>query len=139
MSDCIISAGAKSLKGYSQSTHAGKQVPTHRLIYCVVNKISIKSIKGLVVRHKCDNPGCINPDHLELGTHQDNMNDKVARNRQSHVGVRGQDRSKQLTDDDVLLIRTEYLLCEYKVLAARYGVTVQTICDIVKRRSWKHI
>jgi hypothetical protein len=134
--DCIISVYAPSKKGYRQIAYRGKQVPHHRLVYCLSNKIDIDSIAGLVVRHKCDNPGCINPEHLELGTHQDNSDDKWSRGRGKVGGAKGEQKSK-LTVQDVLDIRASR--DEYKVLAAKYGISVQTCCDIRARRSWKHI
>lgn|SRR5690606_278905 len=68
--------------------------------------------EGMVVRHKCDNPPCCNPEHLELGTDQDNVNDAVTRGR-----VARGDRLPHtvLTDDEVREIRSRYV--------ARYGPT----------------
>lgn len=61
---------------------------------------------GLVVRHKCDNRPCCNPDHLELGTHQDNSDDKVTRNRQARGRALPQSR---LSDEQVRSIRSRYV------------------------------
>ncbi len=57
----------------------------HRLVWCEKHGVSIDSIRGKVVRHSCDNPRCINPDHLLLGTQTDNMNDKAQRRRCPHL------------------------------------------------------
>jgi len=60
--------------------------------------------EGHLIRHKCDNPLCINPEHLETGTHEDNMRDKVERNR--CASLKGSDNpSAKLTEDKVLEIR----------------------------------
>ncbi len=53
----------------------------HRVAYCEANGVTLEAIKGIIVRHTCDNPGCVNPDHLILGSHQDNSNDMVQRGR----------------------------------------------------------
>jgi len=93
---------------------------------------------GQVVRHKCDNPKCINIDHLEIGTHQDNVNDKMQRDR--HYAVKGIEHGQhKLTDAQVLGIRAKHNIVKKRILAEQYGVTVRTIQDIQYRKSWKHI
>lgn len=63
-----------------------------------------------VVRHKCDNPRCINPLHLEGGTHLDNNNDKVARGRAKTLRATGEFSARhKLTDADVEQIRALYV------------------------------
>lgn len=75
--------------GYGYLQHEGKQVLAHRLAYCQANDLPLEDIAGQVVRHKCDNPKCVNPDHLEIGSQADNMTDKVQRGRAlrgEHIG-----------------------------------------------------
>lgn len=134
MSDCLEWAGVKTDQGYGQRRLNGKMVYVHRLSYCDSNGLSLDDIKGQVVRHKCDNRSCINPDHLELGTKQDNSSDMVSRGRQQH----GQDHyHAKLTDDDVRWIRTGGESAQ--VLADRYGVTREAIYSVRNRVTWKHI
>ena len=69
---CWIWTGSKSVSGYGRLRVGNKQYITSQISY-VVFKEDLKV--GEVVRHKCDTRLCINPEHLEAGTHQDNMND----------------------------------------------------------------
>jgi len=83
---CIEWVGSKNTRGYGILNGIG----THRLSYMLFNgKINSK----LFVLHKCDNPSCCNPKHLYLGTHQDNMNDIVNRNRHNKI-----ERKKTIKD-----------------------------------------
>jgi hypothetical protein len=82
---------------------------------------------GLHVLHHCDNPPCVNPSHLFLGTHQDNMRDMVEKRRMV----------MKLMEADVLAIRASTQ--PNAVLARQYGVSTSTICDIQKRRTWRHL
>lgn len=102
--------------------------------------------KGMVVRHKCDNPLCINPEHLELGTHQDNTNDKIKRGRLKHGHCYGEDCNlAKLTKEQVLEIREKHIKGKRSgegsttQLAKEYNVSKTTIKDISSRRIWKHI
>ena len=75
---CWESCRFKTSKGYTYVRYNGVRQGTHRLAYETwVGPIP----EGHVVRHKCDNHPCINPDHLETGTHADNARDKVERGR----------------------------------------------------------
>ncbi len=67
----------------------GKQRNTllHRRVYCEAAGVNIDSIKGLVVMHLCDNPRCIEPSHLKLGTQKDNMTDCMKKGRRRNKRV----------------------------------------------------
>lgn len=93
--------------------------------------------KNLCVLHKCDNQRCVNPRHLFLGTHQDNIADKVSKNRQ-HKGERSS--LSKLTADDVRAIRN---MAANGFIAQRiaehFGIARSTAQRIIKREDWKHI
>ena len=93
---------------------------------------------GLFVLHKCDNPICVNPTHLFLGSQSDNMADmhKKGRARQGRLLGEKHGMSK-LTADAVLEIRTSKL--SGVELARKYGISPTTVCDVRKRRIWDHI
>ena len=91
---------------------------------------------GMVVCHKCDNPRCVNPEHLFVGTWKDNYDDMVRKGRQktakgSHVA------SSKLTEATVRRIRKSKK--DPQTLADRYGVHVSTIRHILSGASWKHV
>ena len=92
---------------------------------------------GLIVRHKCDNRLCGNPRHLELGTHQDNMDDKVERNRQARMPGERNPQHK-LTACEVLEIRREQRngTSSRRDLAERFNVSLASIDLIVTRKRW---
>lgn len=88
------------------------------------------------VLHRCDNPWCVNPSHLFLGTNADNMADKVAKGRA--LGPRGiASHSAVLTEEQVKAVAIDPR--PYAAIAADYEVTPQTVGDIKNRRSWRHI
>lgn len=72
-------SASKSIYGYGWIRHGSKTMLAHRAAYEVANG---QIPDGMVVRHACDNPECTNPAHLLLGTHADNVADKMARGRQ---------------------------------------------------------
>lgn len=120
--------------GYGTTSYQGKTVRWHRLIYCQHNNCTLDSIKGKLVRHTCDNPRCINPEHLRLGTQQDNMDDKVARRRQAR-GTTHYDT--HLSKDDVLFIRSSKGVISAKALAKRFGIAIRTVYYILDGTNWK--
>jgi hypothetical protein len=97
--------------------------------------------EGLFVLHQCDNPPCVNPDHLSLGTHLENMQQRVMRGRyrsQSH----GENHVKsRLTAEQVIRIRELFATGEFTQtkLGEMFNVTVGSISDIVRNRVWKHL
>lgn len=78
-SGCWLWDGAATYTGHGKILHqSGRLILAHRLSW-TMHRGEIPS--GLLVRHKCDNPRCVNPDHLCLGTHKDNSRDAVERGR----------------------------------------------------------
>ena len=137
MSECILWEGALDSHGYGVRRWRGKRgVKAHRISYATHHGLDVFTMGG-VLRHTCDTPHCINPEHLILGTQYENMQDMVAKGRQ----LRGADANGAiLTQEVVDIIRATYVFrCPAnggRALARRFGVTPQTICDILKGRSW---
>jgi hypothetical protein len=95
---------------------------------------------GMYVLHHCDNGLCIRPDHLFLGTAQDNMDDKT--NKARNNVARGSTHYKtKLTNNDIIHIRRKYSLCNTKQvdLAEELGLSRSAIEKIVNNRTWKHV
>lgn len=120
--------------GYGMITVEGKPSYAHRLSYAMhVSAIP----KGLHVRHKCDNPGCLNPSHLLVGTPAQNSNDARERGRLS-PGNRGP--WVKLTEAEVKEIRQ--LLADgvtQVVIAAKFDLCRNSVSSIATKKTWKHI
>lgn len=91
---------------------------------------------GQVVRHKCDNPPCVNPNHLELGSPLDNARDALDRNRYARGTAQG---LAKLTEEQVLAIRRLTLPINKAAVGRQYGVSRRVIYDLLLRNTWTHI
>ena len=127
MSKCIKTTANLDRDGYGRINGEG----AHRIAY-IQNVGPIP--KGMVVMHICDNPWCVNPKHLKLGTHKENMQDMVMKDRSTR-GIRN--HTAKLTDNDVRYIRASNL-SNYKI-AEEFNVHHTTIAAIRRRQTWKHI
>lgn len=131
--------GAKNKDGYGQFYVSQQyQEGAHRFMY----EKSFGSIpKGMCVLHRCDNPACVNPDHLFLGTHRDNTQDMINKGRKQTNPPRGSKHHNSiLTEDDVINIRSLKILgYTCKELSRKLGLKQRTIRAVVNRENWKHI
>ncbi len=133
---CILWGGSvDTSKGYGTFFMPGSR-PTgaHRVAYeLMVGPIP----EGLYVLHRCDNRLCINPTHLFLGTHQDNIADCVAKGRQARGEKQG---FSKLTADDIIAIRRRCQDGEsQRSIAEEFGVCQQSISNILRGVLWKHV
>lgn len=135
--DCMDHGCTKSLDrfGYARKWYRGKLRYAHRIVYALANGLDVDSITGIIIRHTCDNPRCINPQHLVAGSQKDNMLDMVLRNKQA-VGERA--ARHKLTVEEVNHIRTVYTprhpKYSAKALAALYNVSPTQIGNIIHRK-----
>ena len=92
---------------------------------------------GIQVRHSCDNRRCVNPDHLSLGTNQDNVNDKMKRKR--HKLGEATSKSK-LKNNDVIQIRgLSGIGFTQREIAKKYNVAHCTIGCVLRNETWRHV
>lgn len=116
--------------GYGRFRVHGKNRHAHRIAWEIANS---QSAGGWVVRHRCDNPICVNPEHLELGTVADNNRDTVIRGR--HTPVRGpRSKKSRLTEEQVRAIRASTL--GTSALGRMYGITPQSVHSIRIGKNW---
>ena len=95
-------------QGYGLIQVAGKLRKAHRVSY----ELHHGPIKpGLVVRHKCDTPSCVNPDHLELGTHKQNAEDRDTRGRNHHARKTHCPRDHEYTPENTSVTRAGHRQC----------------------------
>lgn len=95
--------------------------------------------EGMHVLHSCHNPPCCNPAHLSVGTHAENMQQKIDAGRSNRGERHGH---AKLTEAAVLDIRKRYRRYEQgliKALAAEYNVSPKTVQDAATGRTWTHI
>lgn len=126
---------SKHLFGYGWFRFEGKTTTAHRVSY-ILHKGTIP--KGAHILHSCDNPRCVNPKHLRIGTNSDNREDCVRKNRQTKGSKNG---GAKLNEDSVISIRLEYNRnkATQRSLARKYKVSLTLINRIVNKKIWRHI
>ena len=93
---------------------------------------------GLLVLHRCDNRGCVNPAHLFLGSHRDNSADMVGKGRNHTHDTAGEHHgAAKLTDEAVREIRTSPLTG--RALAAKFGVSESAVSLVRRGLAWRHV
>ncbi len=135
---CWFWTASTSGNGYGkivEGTPGRKLLKAHRVSYELHNgPIPV----GLKIRHSCDNPPCVNPAHLLCGTHQDNMDDMVKKERQAKHEQNG---NSKLTEEQVAEIRRDYVYgCRthgQPAIGRKYGVHSSIIGLIVRNEIWR--
>lgn len=134
---CWIWRGTRIPKGYGMVNYYGKDMRAHRVAYLLfVGPIPT----GLWVLHECDNPPCVNPAHLFLGTATDNVRDMERKARAKHPAGADNGLAK-LSDSLVLEMRRMYATgaWSFRRLAARFGVSAPSATAAVRGETWKHL
>lgn len=127
---------ANRRNGYGRFKVDGRLLTAHRVSYeLFVGEIP----KGMLVLHKCDNCGCVNPQHLWLGTQEDNVNDMMGKGR--HNTLRGDDiGTANLTVEQVIQIKKMLkTLRNRQIVAEKFGVTRTCIRYIDTGQTWSHV
>ena len=127
--------GTRNKRGYGELQRNKQRLLAHRVAYAATNgPIPV----GLVVRHTCDTPCCVNPSHLEIGSQADNMRDMHARGR--HLSGERHPLAK-LTTKIVWAIRSAYASggVSMSKLARQYGVGIRTIHAVIHNQRWKEV
>ncbi len=132
--NCWLWTGVPNKGGYGLIYVNGKIVFAHRYSY----QLHFGSIPdGLDICHSCDVPNCVNPSHLFAGTAQDNMADKIKKDRCNYVHGEKSKNSK-LTQNQVEEIRQKYADgFTQKKLSVMYGISQVQISNIVNNKVWK--
>jgi hypothetical protein len=119
-------------RGYPVITRQGRFWRLCRYVYTISNG---EIPNEMIILHSCDKPGCINPDHLTIGTSKENSEDMVRKNRQAKGEKNG--GGVKLTEDKVRKILNDNR--PLRVIAKDYGVSHKLILLVKKRRNWRHV
>lgn len=130
---CWLWQGNRFNTGYGCFWLNGKRVTAHRASI-ILFKSAIDP--GKLICHKCGNRCCVNPDHLYVGTHLDNQQD---RELQGTANIGSANPRSKLTEVDVLNIRRLLVFNCIEVVAPLFGVSPAAIYDIKAGRTWKHV
>lgn len=137
--ECWEWTGTKDAYGYGVYSINHVLYKAHRVSYYFENGYVDKNLKCC---HKCDNPSCVNPHHLWLGTQRENVLDRHKKGRTVTGHLYGEDNPRaKLKKEDVLWIRENYNPKTWSTvkLAKRYNVCRTKISQILKRESWVHV
>ena len=119
--------GRRDQYGYPMIKYAAKQVRVHRAMWEIANGKKIP--QGHYALHSCDNPPCMNPDHISTGTQQENMDDMVSKGRQAKApnGRYSETEVREMRE----LHESGWM---QKDIAARFSTDTGTVCRIVNRK-----
>lgn len=137
--DCWEWQGDRSSKGYGRLKETIEPRRTRRVMATAIAlRVAGRELQpGQCALHRCDNPPCVRPDHLFIGTKGDNNRDRTAKGR----GIKGERvNTCKLTEEQVAEIRALYATGEYSQphLGRLFGVRHGTIGYIVRGETWKH-
>lgn len=133
--ECWVWGGNTDKQGYGRFQLGRRSMGAHAYsLEISSDKVRPDDLNAL---HSCDNPPCVNPNHLRWGTHQDNSNDAIDRGRVP----RGEEAPLvKLTEADVIDIRNLYAIGgQSEELALRYGVSVGNVRSIARGETWTHV
>lgn len=133
VSGCWLWGGGIGSTGYGVVCYRGKNMRAHRVSWVIKNGIIPNRLHVL---HKCDVRNCINPSHLYLGDHQQNMKDMKDRGRSNKLSGERHPLHK-LTEDEAIAIRSEPGF--YSDIAKKYGVSKHTVNAIKQGRLWSYL
>lgn len=139
ISECLESWRCKTHDGYPRiMMKEGTKWKVKRLNRVVWEQNNGPIPPNLCVCHKCDNPGCVNINHLFLGTRKDNSQDMIKKNRQPNMAGTHNGNSK-LNEYQVQGIREKYKtgMFTYKELGLWYGVSDVHVGDIINNKRWR--
>lgn len=126
----------KRTRGYGYFSLKEKGFRAHRWIYQLIHG---PLPDDLVVRHKCDNPSCVNPRHLTAGTPKDNKRDQIVRGRMPDRAGSKHPMAK-LNEADVLAIRKQSAAGQRnRAIADNLNISIKLVGQIVRRETWKHL
>ena len=136
---CIEWTSYKNKDGYGSFWFDGRMVAAHRVAYAMANGMKLvpsgRFAGRPVICHRCDNPSCVNPNHLFLGTDADNARDRNAKGR-GHIGG-----APKISGGTVAEIRLAYASGDksQRELAQEFGLSQSQIGNIVRRSQWRHV
>lgn len=144
-SDCWEWTGAKDRRGYGnwhfQHKGANKTIKAPRASWIMANGVTPPPHQ--YVCHTCDNPSCVNPDHLWVGTLQQNLQDRTNKGRDRLCGKSqfGKENGRaKITEDDVLAIRSRFVGgASYATLSREFGIGSTTVAHIIHGRTWPSV
>lgn len=132
---CIEHTQRGDRAGYGSYRYGGKAHRAHRVVYAKTNGLDIDTMPNVL--HACDNPRCINPKHLTLGTHKDNMDD---RDRKGRVTNGNAHYLAKLTSEAVRMLRLRYVrgcrINGVQALAREFGVSAGTMSLALSGSTW---
>lgn len=135
---CWLWNAAKHKDGYGRFYFNNRNQRAHRIAWILTNgDIEL----GLNVCHKCDTPLCVNPNHLFLGTHSDNTNDKVSKGRARGGMLKGEKNPNAVVDNQtVFAIRSRIRQgVSVKDIRKEFKVTNDIVYDIKNNKTWRHL
>jgi hypothetical protein len=144
---CRVWTGQLTEAGYGRFPIGGKHRLAHRVAWTLANDRAIPA--GMFVCHHCDNPACVEPSHLFLGTHTDNMHDMLSKGRQGarpchthpeRIARGTRMPNAKLTDEAVRELRTlRRSGASLRVICARFGIAPSVASRAANGSIWKHV